>query len=48
MRFSMKIDFLKKNNTFFRKKSKQALSFCKMKSVQAHEIGGLSLQKKKC
>ena len=23
------------------------MSFCKMKNVQAHEIGGLALQKKK-
>ena len=31
----------------FSEKSKQVFSFCKIKSVQAHEIGGLALQKKK-
>ena len=45
MRFSMKKDVLKKSH--ISEKSKQVLSFCKIKSLQAHEIGGLVLQEKK-
>ena len=46
------MQFYTKNDVFskklrFSEKSYQVLSFCKMKNVQAHEIGGLALQKKK-
>ena len=43
--YTKKEDFSKK--LLFSEKSWQVLSFCKMKNVQAHEIGGLVLQKKK-
>ena len=36
-----------KKKSLFSEKSYQVLSVCKMKNVQAHEIGGLALQKKK-
>ena len=46
MQFYTKKDAFSKKS-LFSEKSKQVLSFCKMKNVQAHEIGELALQKKK-
>ena len=46
MQFYTKKDVFSKKS-LFSKKSWQVFSFCKMKNVQAHEIGGLALQKKK-
>ena len=47
-----KCDFTRKGcfsqkKSVLSEKSWQVLSFCKMKNVQAHEISGLALQKKK-
>ena len=43
------MQFYTKKDVFLKKLlfSEKVLSFCKMKNVQAHEIGGLALQKKK-
>ena len=46
MQFYTKKDVFSKKS-LFSEKSWQVLSFCKIKNVQAHEIGGLALQKKK-
>ena len=46
MQFYTKKEVFQKKS-LFSEKSYQVLSFCKMKNVQAHEIGGLALQKKK-
>ena len=46
MQFYTKKDVFSKKS-LFSEKSYQVSSFCKMKNVQAHEIGGPALQKKK-
>ena len=47
MRFYIKRDVTLKKKSLLSEKSLQVLSFCKMKNVEAYEIGWLALQKKK-